>query len=625
MTLNVLNVQNANVTVEAGRGQREIIRFQITLSQPSDIETTVKYTTLAGTAVDGFTGSDKRDYKPITGTVTFAPGETSKEIAVTVFGDRPVNLRTDKNFEIFARDIAYRNWGVGEDVDQINGNSPYGDLGYRVDTFFNDTTTGFQAVGLTSDEKFFLLISDPTNAEIVTESQAEKTRLLKELETAFGGKNSSAYRQAEAVIDGLEDTAWTFATGTIYDQGKAPILAVRGTDSSQDIQDNFNPFGIGFAQFSNNQAALTAWLQKISQPSDANVSFKPHITGASLGGALTQWVASAYSSVGKLGDIVTFNAPGISRAGADSFNFEQVERVTHYISAIDVVSLSGEKFIAGEYILSDYLSGPNINFEHLHPVIIPEIAGSGLFKPESLSQSSPLSVDQLNDPRFTYLPDPDYFVFLLIVANNVSPVSAEQLKFRGTVESLRQNPLTIPQLIAINNVNYGVEFAKENIQAAYSAAQHWSDAAWDAIKNWKADAWAVASKWTPEIWQTTTYWTPEIWQGTILLGATTRTTDILLGNTNDYPLVGELSNYTTDSLVSSSVSDQFTYADNGDSNVIVLAPQQNDLVIVQGSFNNNFQVGTDTNAIVAQNIVVNGGNMFLETGNIILNTEMSYT
>lgn len=181
-----LNIEDANVAVDAGRSQRATIKFQVTLSKASDVETTVSYLTLVGTAVDGFTGGDKRDYKPVTGTLTFAPGETSKEIEVTVFGDTPVDFRNDKNFEIFARDIAYRNWQVGEDADQINGNSPYGDLGYRVNQFFNDNNTGFQGVGLTSDEKFFLLISDPTNAEIAKDSEVEKKTTADRIGKIFG-------------------------------------------------------------------------------------------------------------------------------------------------------------------------------------------------------------------------------------------------------------------------------------------------------------------------------------------------------------------------------------------------------------------------------------------------------
>ncbi|MFM6072375.1 MAG: Calx-beta domain-containing protein, partial [Dolichospermum sp.] len=194
---NGLNIEDANVAVEAGSNQTATMKFKVTLSKASDVETTVRYMTLVGTAVDGVTGNDKVDYKPVTGTITFAPGEMTKDIEVTVLGDTPINYQSDKNFEIFARDTAYRNWKEGEDVDELGGKLPYGDLGYRVNKVFNDGNTNFQSVGLTSDEKFFLLISDPTNAGIEKDGDAEKTRLLTELEKALGGKNSPAYQEAE--------------------------------------------------------------------------------------------------------------------------------------------------------------------------------------------------------------------------------------------------------------------------------------------------------------------------------------------------------------------------------------------------------------------------------------------
>jgi hypothetical protein len=119
-----LNIQDAYGVVERGANKTATIKFTVTLSEVSDVETTVKYLTLVGTAVDGITGTDKRDYKPLTGTVTFAPWETTKDIEITIYGDTPVNYGSDNNFEIFARDTAYRDWQEGKDSDQLTG-TPY--------------------------------------------------------------------------------------------------------------------------------------------------------------------------------------------------------------------------------------------------------------------------------------------------------------------------------------------------------------------------------------------------------------------------------------------------------------------------------------------------------------------
>jgi hypothetical protein len=224
-----LNIQDAYVAVAGGSNQTATIKFPVILSEAVDVEVTVNYFTLVGTAVDGVTGNDRIDYRPITGTLTFAPGETSKEVEITVLGDTPVNYGGNANFEIFARDTAYRDWTKGQDID-FNGSLSYGDLGYRVDRFFNDGGTGFQATGLTSDENFFVLISNPVNSDISKDSDQEKARLLTDLEEFLGPDfvNSSSYQKVVETLNDLEaqDTSWAYATGTIYDEGKAPVLAI---------------------------------------------------------------------------------------------------------------------------------------------------------------------------------------------------------------------------------------------------------------------------------------------------------------------------------------------------------------------------------------------------------------
>jgi hypothetical protein len=56
--------------------------FTMMLSAPSDVPVTVSYATADGTATAG------SDYQPVSGTLTFAPGETSRTITVQVNGDR---------------------------------------------------------------------------------------------------------------------------------------------------------------------------------------------------------------------------------------------------------------------------------------------------------------------------------------------------------------------------------------------------------------------------------------------------------------------------------------------------------------------------------------------------------
>ncbi|MGA1134178.1 MAG: Calx-beta domain-containing protein, partial [Prochlorotrichaceae cyanobacterium] len=527
-----INIEDAEVEVEGGSNSRATISFTVTLSEASSVETTVRYFTLVGTAVDGITGSDRPDYRPVTGTLTFAPGQTTKDIEITVLGDTPVNYGSDANFEIFARDIAYRDWTGKEEQDIDDGSNLYGDLGYRVDQFFNDPSTGFQAVGLNSDEKFFVLISDPTNAEIFRDSQGERERLLTELADALGGDtNSSAYVQALEEIDKLqsEDASWTFATGTIYDSGKDPVLAIRGTEPDQlstDVFDDANPSGIGFAQFTQNSSSVSEWLQAVSNPEDTTFSFEPHITGHSLGGALTQWFASDYSRFGDLGDIVTFNAPGISDSRANSFNAGKAGDVTHYITSNDIVSMAGNEYISGGYVLSNQdevpSTFPNPLNAHLHPVIISTIALSGLNRPTGLTSDAIKPSSILSDDFFTYLPDVDYFAIQLIIAGlgaglgTIVPGATVGGAYVASALSARITTEANRALIGavIYSIDYALEFASEVIQAALNAAIRWGTVAFDAISQWGEDAWNAVSNWTNDAWNATEQWVNDAWSAT---------------------------------------------------------------------------------------------------------------
>ena len=76
-----------------GNSSTSSMAFTVTLSKPSTESVTVGYTTSNGTAT--VAGSD---YAPAVGTLTFAPGETSKTVNVTVNGDTLVEL--DEQFTL---------------------------------------------------------------------------------------------------------------------------------------------------------------------------------------------------------------------------------------------------------------------------------------------------------------------------------------------------------------------------------------------------------------------------------------------------------------------------------------------------------------------------------------------
>jgi hypothetical protein len=71
----------SDASVMEGNSGTHPATFTVTLSAPSSQPVTVAYATSNGTAADS-------DYVGTTGTLTFAPGETSKTITVPVIGDR---------------------------------------------------------------------------------------------------------------------------------------------------------------------------------------------------------------------------------------------------------------------------------------------------------------------------------------------------------------------------------------------------------------------------------------------------------------------------------------------------------------------------------------------------------
>ena len=71
----------SNAYVEEGDSGQTAVVFHVTLSQPSSREVSVNFATQDGTAKAG------DDYEAVSGTLTFAPGETDKTITVLVNGD----------------------------------------------------------------------------------------------------------------------------------------------------------------------------------------------------------------------------------------------------------------------------------------------------------------------------------------------------------------------------------------------------------------------------------------------------------------------------------------------------------------------------------------------------------
>ena len=216
---------------------------------------------------------------------------------------------------------------------------------------------------------------------------------------------------------------------------KPPVLVFRGTDSIVDDAANADRRGVGFNQFEANKQALGTWLTQISQDATKNPRrLPPDLLGHSLGGALTQLAATEFTST--VGDIVTFNSPGIAQSSVNTFKQKAGagKNVTHYIVSGDFVSLGGEAFIPGKVILETY-TNPIIN----PLLVLDKHTQTGLLTspPPGLTKTD-ISVDQLNRPDFTFT-DSDYLE-LLAGLDYALPPQGTALRTRSSLEQLRTSP-----------------------------------------------------------------------------------------------------------------------------------------------------------------------------------------
>ena len=427
--------------------------FTITLSEVATEDITVNYS-ISGTTTNG------NDYNTLSGLVNIPRNATTATIEVipvddnlvegaetievnltsatganivtpstatvtiadndsSIPGDDFVLTTKDEIYEYLAKDIVYKDrWIIGEFLN-FNG------LNYTVDAIWEDEGTGFYSLGLTSNNPLTL------------------SSVL-----AFRGTEPTADFFADIIAD-------IYISDVGFNQFEKGLSLTSGTVSGDGI-------------------TIADWVNEQNSPT---------LLGHSLGGALTQLFAADFTSKGSsLGDVYTFNSPGISRSRADRFDASKVQEVKHNIVSGDLVSLAGEDYIQGEWELFkqplkegenglkqgiiDIISGAH----HLNPIFAPEVGYDSdqddpeKKRPENLTSSEFSSIDNLANLFFTY-PTLEYFTTLLAAAGLSSiflpaPVSASlvsTLLFRVTVETARKAIGTL--VLAIGEaVDAGVDF-----------------------------------------------------------------------------------------------------------------------------------------------------------------------
>jgi hypothetical protein len=92
-----VSVSVSDASVKEGKRGVTYMTFTVSLSGTDDAPVTVRYTTQNGTATAW------SDYQPQTGTLTFAPGETTKTISIAVYGDR--TIEPDETFQLVLSEL----------------------------------------------------------------------------------------------------------------------------------------------------------------------------------------------------------------------------------------------------------------------------------------------------------------------------------------------------------------------------------------------------------------------------------------------------------------------------------------------------------------------------------------
>lgn len=142
-------------------------------------------------------------------------------------------------------------------------------------------------------------------------------------------------------------------------EGKPPIVAFRGTVPSkvQTVIADLDPSGIGMYQFNPNRDVISGQMEA------AGAHGAILSSGHSLGGALAQIAAATFPDL--VGSIVTFQAPGVSRATAQAlqqYNEENPDKAimsSHHRVQGDLVPSGGQALTPGT-VHNHQLTGGNL-------------------------------------------------------------------------------------------------------------------------------------------------------------------------------------------------------------------------------------------------------------------------
>ena len=138
-----------------------------------------------------------------------------------------------------------------------------------------------------------------------------------------------------------------------------PILVFRGTEGVSDLGDlasDVNLVAVGHNQFEPNRNIINQMI--------AEAGGRVNVTGHSLGGALAQHCAAAFT--GAVEQVYTYQSPAIEASQAQQVaNSDQPPEVRHHLAKNDLVDNAGDAHLGGEFFRHDVGGGPASHVRYL--------------------------------------------------------------------------------------------------------------------------------------------------------------------------------------------------------------------------------------------------------------------
>jgi hypothetical protein len=294
-----VSVSGGSITEGSGYS---VLNFTVNLSRAFDQIVSVNYSTADGTATNGY------DYGGTGGTVTFAPGETSKTVSVSIYGDTIVE--NDETFTMTLSNPVNAAIAVGTATGTIrNDDYPIVSVSGRTAAEGNSGTTPFNFTLSLSQPAPFTVFVQYSTANGTATAGSDYTAATQSV--AF----SSGQTSKTVTINVTGDTTMEFdETFTVNLQFPTNCTIGTGTATGTITNDDFPTISIGDVAAFEGNSGTTAFAFPLTlsaaAPFPVTVNYSTANGTATAGSDYTSATGSVTFSPGQTSKTVTVNVSG---------------------------------------------------------------------------------------------------------------------------------------------------------------------------------------------------------------------------------------------------------------------------------------------------------------------------